>query len=164
MYEQPTLHTSYSPLTSRKPQRSLSPQKIKCQIVKEDTIQHIDISSSDVNIMDINLTSLKRAARIATEQNKPLKLNYYKRTADLTAFLGEYEDKKEKILIDPDTGKHYIVDYITTTEKMLVAGPEEYTSPVLKIYKSNDAFIIITINSVYIVSMNIKKKRIHSPY
>ena len=56
-----------------------------------------------------------------------------------TAFLGEDKDTKEKIL---------------------VKSVDEYTSPVQKMFKAKDDYIIVTENSVYIVSGSIVKKTI----
>jgi len=84
---------------------------------------------------------LVHAAKIAMEQDKPILLDYYKDTKAGTAFLGEDKETKEKIL---------------------VKNPEEYTSPVTKMFKAKDDFIIVTENSVYIVSGAIKKKEISS--
>lgn len=85
---------------------------------------------------------LIHAAKIAMEQDKPILLDYYKETkAGGSAFLGEDKETKEKIL---------------------VKNPEEYTSPVSKMFKAKDDYIIVTENSVYIVSGMIKKKEISS--
>jgi hypothetical protein len=91
---------------------------------------------------------LAHAAKIAMEQDKPLMFDYYAETkAGGPAFLGEDKDTKERIL---------------------VKNPEEYTSPVKKMFKAkgkDDAifdYIIVTENSVYIVSGSIKKKEISS--
>lgn len=85
---------------------------------------------------------LTHAAKIAMEQDKPILLDYYKETkVGGTAFLGEDKDTKEKIL---------------------VKNPEEYTSPVMKMFKAKDDYIIVTENSVYVVSGSIKKKEISS--
>jgi hypothetical protein len=85
---------------------------------------------------------LIHAAKIAMEQDKPILLDYYKETkANGSAFLGEDKDTKEKIL---------------------VKSPEEYTSPVVKMFKAKDDYIIVTENSVYIVNGSIKKKEISS--
>lgn len=82
------------------------------------------------------------AAKIAMEHDKPILLDYYKETrVGGTAFLGEDKETKEKIL---------------------VKNPEEYTSPVIKMFKAKDDYIIITENSIYIVSGSIKKKEISS--
>ncbi len=85
---------------------------------------------------------LLHAAKIAMEQDKPILLDYYKDTkTGGTAFLGEDKETKEKIL---------------------VKNPEEYTSPVQKMFKAKDDYIIVTENSVYVVSGSIKKKEISS--
>ena len=85
---------------------------------------------------------LFHAAKIATEQDKPILLDYYAATQESgTAFLGQ--DK-------------------VTNEKILVKNTEEYTSPVQKMFKVATDYIIVTENSVYIVSGAIKKKLISS--
>ncbi len=86
--------------------------------------------------------TLKHAARIAIEQDKPIMLDYYVDTRDGKAFLGE------------DSG---------TKEKMLVRSEEEYTSLIKKIFKVAEDFIVITENSIYVVSGAIKKKTISAP-
>lgn len=82
---------------------------------------------------------LLHAAKLAMEKDKPILLDYFKDTRSGTAFLGQ----------DKDNG-----------EKILVKSPEEYTSPVLKMFKAKDDYIIETENSIYIVSGLIKKKEI----
>jgi len=85
---------------------------------------------------------LAHAAKLAMEWDKPILLDYYKDTkANGSAFLGEDKDTKEKIL---------------------VKNPEEYTSPVMKMFKAKEDYIIMTENSIYIVSGEIKKKEISS--
>ena len=83
---------------------------------------------------------LAHAAKIAMEQDKPILLDYYKATqVGGAAFLGEDKDTKEKIL---------------------VKNTDEYTSPVIKMFKAKEDYIIVTENSVYVVSGAIKKKEI----
>jgi hypothetical protein len=89
-----------------------------------------------------NDKTLKHAARIAIEQDKPIMLDYYTDTRDGKAFLGEDA---------------------TTKEKMLVRSEEEYTSPIQKIFKVAEDFIVITENSIYIISGATKKKTISAP-
>lgn len=84
---------------------------------------------------------LYHAAKIALEQDKPILLDYFKETRAGTAFLGQ----------DKETG-----------EKILVKSSDEYTSPVSKMFKAKDDYIVVTENSVYIVSGLIKKKEISS--
>jgi len=84
---------------------------------------------------------LAHAAKIAVERDMPILLDYYADTKSGKAFLGEDSETKEKIL---------------------VKNPDEYTSPVQKMFKAKDDYIIMTENSIYIVSGNIKKKTISS--
>tara|TARA_R110002073_G_scaffold327206_1_gene507667 strand:+ start:546 stop:746 length:201 start_codon:yes stop_codon:yes gene_type:complete len=45
-------------------------------------------------------------------------------------------------------------------EKLLVKSEDEYTSPISKIYKVEKEYIIMTENSIYLVSAEIATKRI----
>ena len=47
-------------------------------------------------------------------------------------------------------------------DKLLVKSEDEYTSPVQKIYKIDEEYIVMTENSIYIVSSGIATKRIAS--
>jgi len=82
---------------------------------------------------------LAHAAKIAIEKDMPILLDYYADTKSGKAFLGEDSETKEKIL---------------------VKNPDEYTSPVQKMFKAKDDYIVMTENSIYIVSGNLKKKTI----
>jgi hypothetical protein len=86
--------------------------------------------------------TLVYAARMALEKDMPVMLDYYVDTRDGRAFLGEDS---------------------ATKDKMLVRSEDEYTSPIAKILKVDDDFIVITENSIYIVSKNIKKRFITPP-
>ncbi len=83
------------------------------------------------------------AAKLALEQNKSIRLDYYKET-----FLSEDKDTKEKIL---------------------VKNAREYTSPIQKMFKvlSSDGrtdYIFITGNSIYITSSSLKRRAsLHRP-
>jgi hypothetical protein len=83
--------------------------------------------------------TLLHAARIALEQDKPILLDYYVATCEGKAFLGED---------------------VNTKEKSLVKSAEEYTSPIQKVFGTKTEYIIVTENSIYIVSGAIKKKNI----
>lgn len=86
-------------------------------------------------------TTLLHAARLAIQQDKPIQLDYYVESASGKAFIGE----------DPET-----------KEKMLVKSNEEFTSLIAKIYKVQEDFLILTENSIYIVSGKIQKRRINA--
>jgi len=89
-----------------------------------------------------NEKTLKHAARMAMEQDKPIMLDYYADTRDGKAFLGEDA---------------------TSKEQMLVRSESEYTSGIEKKFKVADDFIIITQNSIYIIAGSTKKKTISAP-
>jgi 3-oxoacyl-ACP reductase-like protein len=82
---------------------------------------------------------LTHAAKIAVERDMPILLDYYADTKSGKAFLGEDSETKEKIL---------------------VKNPDEYTSPVQKMFKAKDDYIIMTENSLYCVCAAIPTKRI----
>jgi hypothetical protein len=88
--------------------------------------------------------TLAHAAALAIEKDMPILLDYFVDTREGTAFLGE----------DP-----------VTSDKMLVRSEDEYTSLVQKIVRVKDAvdLIVITENSIYVISGNIKKRKISSP-
>ena len=86
--------------------------------------------------------TLVQAAKLAMQQDKAIQLDYYLDTEQGRAFLGEDTDNNEK---------------------MLVKSGEEFTSLIQKIYKVQTDFIILTENSIYIVSGNVQKRRIKAP-
>ena len=86
--------------------------------------------------------TLVQAAKLAIQLDRAIQLDYYVDTATTKAFLGEDDEAKEK---------------------MLVKSGDEFTSLIQKIYKVGDDFIILTENSIYIVSGKIQKRRIKSP-
>jgi hypothetical protein len=86
------------------------------------------------------VNTLLQAAKLAIEQDKAIMLDYYRETATNTAFLGEDSETKERIL---------------------VKSKDEFTSLVKKLYKVGDDFIILTENSLYIVSGKIQKRKVN---
>ena len=53
-----------------------------------------------------------------------------------------------------------LIGHRDNDEKLLVKNAEEYTSPIAKIYKSENEYIILTENSLYIALASIPTKRI----
>jgi len=84
---------------------------------------------------------LQHAARLAIQQDKPILLDYYVETATGKAFMGEDQETKER---------------------MLVKSADEFTSLIQKVYKVTEDYIIITENSIYVVSGKIQKRRIQA--
>ena len=82
--------------------------------------------------------TLKHASKLSIVEDKPIMLDYW--TASL--------DKKVIIGVK-DSG-----------EKLLVKSEDEYTSTCIKFYKSASEYIIITENSIYLVSVEVPSRRI----
>ncbi len=82
--------------------------------------------------------TLQGAVKLAITEDKPILMDYWSASIESRAFVGARENK----------------------EKLLVKSEEEYTSPIQKIYKVENDFIIMTENSIYIVSASINTRRI----
>jgi hypothetical protein len=84
--------------------------------------------------------TLLQAAKLAITEDRAIMLDYFRQTTNGTAFLGE----------DPET-----------KERILVKSKDEFTSLVKKLFRSGDEFIILTENSLYIVSGKIQKRKVN---
>jgi len=82
--------------------------------------------------------TMKHACKLAVVEDKPIMLDYWTSSLDKKALIGVRE----------------------SGEKLLVKSEEEYTSPVAKFYKSGQEYIVITENSIYIVSSEIPTRKI----
>jgi len=82
--------------------------------------------------------TLKHAAKLAIVDDKPIMLDYWASSLDKKALVGARENG----------------------EKLLVKSEDEYTSPIAKFYKSGTEYIVITENSIYIVSNEIPTRKI----
>jgi len=85
-------------------------------------------------------TVLKHASKLAITDDKPILLDYWS---------DSYGDSAS-----------VLIGVKSTDEKLLVRSGEEYTSPISKIFKVCEEYIVITENSIYIVSTDIPTKRI----
>jgi len=94
--------------------------------------------SNESNYRLPNETTLKHAAKLSIVEDKPIMLDYWTISLDKKALIGAKENG----------------------EKILVRSDEEYTSTITKFYKSVNDYIIITENSIYIVSSEIPTRRI----
>ena len=88
-----------------------------------------------------NPSTLLQASKLAMSEDKPIHLDYFADTLSGKAYLGEDSETKEK---------------------MLVKSVDEFTSLIKKVYKVADDYIIMTENSIYIVSGKIQRRRIQS--
>lgn len=59
-----------------------------------------------------------------------------------------------------DESTSVMIGVKTNDEKLLVRSSEEFTSPISKIYKVGEDYIIMTENSIYVVSCKIPTRRI----
>lgn len=71
------------------------------------------------------------------------------------------EDKEVKSDYWTDSlDKKVIIGVKADQEKLLVKSEDEYTSPIAKIYKVETEYIIVTENSIYLVSAEIESSKI----
>jgi hypothetical protein len=99
------------------------------------------VSSSKTSEPNYRLPSditLKHACKLSIVEDKPVMMDYWTSSLDKKALVGAK----------------------TTGEKLLVKSEDEYTSSITKFYKSAEEFIIITENSIYIVSADIPTRKI----
>jgi len=83
-------------------------------------------------------TTLQHCTKLSIVEDKPLMFDYWTASVD----------------------KNVIIGVRDNGEKLLVKSEDEYTSPVGKIYKVEEEYIIITENSIYVVSAEIGTKKI----
>ena len=82
--------------------------------------------------------TLKHAAKLSIVDDKPIMMDYWTFSLDKKALIGARENG----------------------EKLLVKSEDEYTSCIQKFYKSGTEYIIITENSIYLVSNDIPTRKI----
>ena len=83
-------------------------------------------------------TTLQHCAKLSIVEDKPIMFDYWTPSCDKEVLIGVRDNE----------------------EKLLVKSEEEYTSPIAKIYKVESEYIIITENSIYVVSADIPTKRV----
>ena len=111
------------------------------QLVTTTSTSAPDSHSVTANNTNYRLPSditLQHASKLAIVEDKPIMLDYWTSSVDKKALVGVRE----------------------SGEKLLVKSPEEYTSAIAKFYKSGNEYIIITENSIYIVSSDIPNRKI----
>ena len=106
----------------------------------------ISASSTVTDVAKMELptpNSLTHASKLAVMEDKPIMFDYWVDSLDSQVFIGIKSDGEGN-----------------GTEKILVKNAEEYTSPIAKLYKVDDTFVICTVNSIYIVKANIPRKKL----
>lgn len=83
-------------------------------------------------------TCLQHAWKLAIVEDKEIKSDYWTASLDKDVMIGVKSNQ----------------------EKLLVKSEDEYTSPISKIYKVEGEYIIVTENSIYLVSADIESSRI----
>jgi hypothetical protein len=83
--------------------------------------------------------TLQNATKLSIVEDKPVMFDYWTDSLDKKALIGVREG---------------------SGEKLLVKSAEEYTSPIAKFYKSMSEYIVITENSIYVISSDIPTRKI----
>jgi len=114
----------------------MSEQKSASTTTTPSTTPNVSANNSSYRLpADI---TLQHAAKLAIVDDKPIMLDYWTASLDKKALVGIREGG----------------------EKLLVKSEDEYTSPISKFYKSDKDYIIITENSIYLVSADIPTRKI----
>ena len=82
--------------------------------------------------------TLQHVAKLAIVEDKPIMMDYWTGSCDKEVLIGVRE----------------------SGEKLIVKSEDEYTSPISKIYKVSGEYIIVTENSIYLISSDVDTKRI----
>ena len=93
-----------------------------------------------------------------SEQNYRLPSNICLQHAWKLAMVEDKEIKSDYWASSLD--KEVMIGVKSNQEKLLVKSEDEYTSPVSKIYKVEGEYIVVTENSIYLVSADIESSRI----
>lgn len=96
------------------------------------------VESTETNYRLPSSTTMQHAGKLAIVEDKPIMYDYWTDSCDKRVLVGVRE----------------------SGEKLLVKSEDEYTSPIAKIYKVDGEYIIVTENSIYLVSADIETKRI----
>lgn len=96
------------------------------------------MSEEDTNYTLPDSSIWPHISKLSIIDDKPIMLDYWTDSLDKKIVIGVRENG----------------------EKLLVKNPEEYTSPIQKIFKVGECYIICTENSIYIVSNLISTKKI----
>ena len=96
------------------------------------------VESQSFRLPDV--ATLQHASKLSIVEDKPIMMDYWTQSLEKTVLIGVKENQ----------------------EKLLVKSEDEYTSPIVKIYKTSSEYIVATENSIYLVDVNIPTKRISS--
>ena len=105
---------------------------------QESNSSSVQKKETDTNYKLPSQTTLQHTLKLAIVEDRPIMMDYWTSSLDKTVLVGVKENG----------------------EKLLVKSEDEYTSPISKIYKVETEYIIVTENSIYLVSSDIPTKRI----
>lgn len=95
-------------------------------------------NSSDEDYILPNNDIWNKVVKISIEDDKPIMMDYWLDSLEKQVIIGVRENG----------------------EKLLVKSQEEFTSPIQKIFRMSEVYIICTENSIYITRSDIGNKRI----
>jgi len=98
------------------------------------------VSATPANARLPSDSTLRQAAKIGIVEDRPIMMDYWSGSLEKSVMIGVKNDE--------------------TKEKMLVRNAEEYTSPIQKIFKVEQEYIILTENSIYLVDVAIPTRSI----
>jgi len=121
------------PSSHSQPSHAVSQQQPQQQQQQQTTVQ----SGGETYRLPTQLC-MQHVFKLAIVEDKPIMMDYWTSSLDKSVIIGVRENN----------------------EKLLVKSADEYTSPIAKIFKVETEYIIVTENSIYIVSSDIQNKRI----
>jgi hypothetical protein len=98
------------------------------------------VSATPANARLPSDSTLRQAAKLGIVEDRPIMMDYWSGSIEKSVMIGVKNDE--------------------TKEKMLVRNAEEYTSPIQKIFKVEQEYIILTENSIYLVDVGIPTRSI----
>jgi hypothetical protein len=107
-------------------------------MAEQKTAQNAQKTDNGFNYRLPTDVTMKHAAKLSIVDDKPIMMDYWTFSLDKKALIGARENG----------------------EKLLVKSEDEYTSTIQKFYKSGTEYIVITENSIYIVSNDIPTRKI----
>lgn len=96
------------------------------------------VTTDSVNYRLPEKLTLENAVKWAMIEDRPIMMDYWADSLEKKVIIGVRENQ----------------------EKLLVKSADEYTSPIVKIFKHNTDYIVMTENSIYLVDSSIAIKRI----
>jgi len=120
-------------------QNSSSQNSSSTQSTQSTSSSSTGTSNSNASYRIPSDNTLQHASKLSIVEDKPIMLDYWTSSLEKKALIGVRENG----------------------EKLLVKSSEEYTSTISKFYRSQQEYIIVTENSIYIVSQDIPTRKIN---